>query len=422
MKSTVTTIALNAWAWIKFPWMKFITISYGGDLAVGHSVATRDLIVSTWYQKNWGGRFRLKGDQNVKSWFGNNKGGFRKSAGVGGPIHGKGGDIIIMDDGLDPKRANSEVEREGVARFWDGTVSTRLNNLKTGTRIVIEQRLHESDLTGHILETNPSKYKHIRIPAEDKFDINPPELKKFYKAGLFFPARFGRKELDDILADLKPTGYANQFGQSPSPADGIIFKAPWMVKRWTKATLPEFEKIVCSWDLTFGSDDEESGESLNAGGVWGIARPDIYLLWAEASKMEFTEQVKAILRLRGMYANTDLILIENKAAGAPAISTLRKTIPGVMAWPPKGSTTMGSKIVRASSVTGYFEGGNVYLPDENEPGMAWVVEYVKQLLSFPKGKLNDFVDMTSQFLNWFRMANVVRDRRPRERYVETTNV
>jgi hypothetical protein len=54
-----------------------------------------------------------------------------------------------------------------VGRHW----ATRLNDQKTGVKIVIQQRIHEDDLTGHILETEGTvedggEWVHLCLPAE----------------------------------------------------------------------------------------------------------------------------------------------------------------------------------------------------------------------------------------------------------------
>src|SRR5271157_137860 len=50
LKSLLWTVTLNAWAWIKYPHLKFLTASYDADLAITHAVLTRSLIQSEWYQ------------------------------------------------------------------------------------------------------------------------------------------------------------------------------------------------------------------------------------------------------------------------------------------------------------------------------------------------------------------------------------
>ena len=74
------------------------------------------------------------------------------------------------------------------------------------------------------------------------------------------------------------------------------------------------------------------------------------------------------------------------------IETLGKEIGGFIPFDPKGA----SKEARFSSITPYFEGGNIYFPDESlEPE---IEEYIEQVLRFPNVGHDDFVDTISQYL------------------------
>jgi hypothetical protein len=100
----------------------------------------------------WGDQFRLVGDQNTKTRFDNNKKGSRLSTSVGSALTGEGGSIIVVDDPNAAQEAFSEATIETTIEWWDSALSTRLNDPKTGAFVVIQQRLSEEDLTGHILE------------------------------------------------------------------------------------------------------------------------------------------------------------------------------------------------------------------------------------------------------------------------------
>ena len=70
---------------------------------------------------------------------------------VGGTITGKGGDFLIIDECPSPEMSESEAERTKVLRFFDETLSSRLDDKRRGRIVVIQQRTHQSDLTGHLL-------------------------------------------------------------------------------------------------------------------------------------------------------------------------------------------------------------------------------------------------------------------------------
>ncbi len=73
---------------------------------------------------------------------------------VGGTLTGEGGSIIIIDDPHNAVEAESETVRTSTLEWFDNSLSTRLNNPRTGASILAMQRLHEGDLTGHILSSD----------------------------------------------------------------------------------------------------------------------------------------------------------------------------------------------------------------------------------------------------------------------------
>ncbi len=48
-------------------------------------------------------------------------------------------------------QAESDVERKKAIEWWNGSMATRLNDFATGHKVVIQQRLHESNLSGDLL-------------------------------------------------------------------------------------------------------------------------------------------------------------------------------------------------------------------------------------------------------------------------------
>ena len=51
-------------------------------------------------------------------------------------------------------------------------MQTRLNDPKTGAFIIIMQRVHENDLTGHILANEYNAWDHLCLPA--RYEIGHP--------------------------------------------------------------------------------------------------------------------------------------------------------------------------------------------------------------------------------------------------------
>lgn len=386
MKSIEATVCYPAWTWIKAPEKRFIKVSYADTLSRKHNILTRDIITSPWYQENWGDVFSLKDDVNRQNEFKNSAQGFMFSTSIGGTLTGEGGDVIIIDDPQDPKQANSIAERETVISFFQNKLQTRLNDPENGVIILIMQRLHEKDLTGHILSERLG-YEHLKLPAiaPERTVITFPISKKEVvreENDILNPARFSRKVLDELKRTMGSMQFAGQFQQSPVPDEGIIFKREWLNKTFRE--LPAGATIIQSWDLPF-KNSEASAKC--AGIVMARKGAELFILDCVNDKMSFVDSVTAIKDLTKKHPKARGKVVEDKANGPAIIDFLKKDVPGMIPFNPRGS-----KEDRALSVAPYFEAGNVYFLE----GAPWAGDLREDLRKFPNGTYKDTVDATVQ--------------------------
>jgi hypothetical protein len=94
-KSTLVSIAFPAWVWLQNPSERFLYASYSFSLASRDSQKCRALILSPWFQKNWGDRFQLLKDQNTKKRFDNTASGYRIATSSGSGTTGEGGSMLV---------------------------------------------------------------------------------------------------------------------------------------------------------------------------------------------------------------------------------------------------------------------------------------------------------------------------------------
>ena len=230
MKSLTVSVFWPVWEWIRFPHRRWLFASYALSLSVRDSLKCRRLIESPWFQERWGDRFQLTGDQNRKERFENNKTGHRIATSVGGSATGEGGDRVVVDDPHNVRHRESDPIRRATLVWWDETMSTRLNDPKTGARVIVMQRIHEKDLSGHVLEQGG--YEHLCLPAEfepaRKCTTKLPWSDERKSEGeLLWQERISRSEISDFKLRLGPSGYAGQFQQRPAPAGGARFRLEW---------------------------------------------------------------------------------------------------------------------------------------------------------------------------------------------------
>lgn len=386
-KSTIVSVAFPSWVWTDEPEHKFIYGSHSYNLAKRDSIKTRNIIQSAWYKETYKINWKLAEDQNEKTNFLNDQGGFRRATSVLGAIIGEGGDTLIIDDPHSPRSVKSEVKRQTELDWIDEEFFTRLNDPKTVSKIVIMQRLDERDATAHLLAKKD--WELLMLPAEYE-----PERKCVTVLGWEDPRsekneplwkeRFGTIEYDKIKADMGSKAWAGQGQQRPAPQDGIIFKREWF--KFYKELPTEIDFYALSIDLPF-----DEGGSFAVFQVWARKGPNKYLLDQIRGQVGFTEQKMMFRSLCGKWPQLNAKWIEKKANGAAIIDELSKEFAGIIPINPQGS-----KETRAEAITPQFESGNVHLPD---PSIApWINDYIEELIVFNNGQFNDQVDATTQAL------------------------
>lgn len=421
MKSLAVSVFWPCWEWITYPETRWLFASYAASLSVRDSRKCRLIIQSPWYQRLWGHVYQLMGDQNVKSRFENDKMGYRLATSVGGTGTGEGGDRVVVDDPHNVNDAESDAIRESTLEWWDQAMSTRLNDPKTGARVIVMQRVHERDLTGHVLEQGG--YEHLCLPAEYEPTTQVTCLgwkdPRTEIDELLWPERMGRAELDDLKMRLGSYGAAGQLQQRPSPAGGGILKRFWW-RFWRPAqvelppvtlkspdgtyvnmeavALPEkFERTLQSWDMAF---KDTKASAYVVGQVWGKHKADKFLLDQFRDKMDFVRTVQAVRALSAKWPHVAEKLVEDKANGPAVIASLRSEIAGMIPVDPEGS-----KEARAFAVSPQIEAGNVYLP---HPSLVpWVWGLIEECASFPAGSYADQVDALTQALHRMEHTHTV---------------
>lgn len=453
MKSRTVGVFWPAWEWMLSPATRWLYASYASELAERDSRHCRRLIKSVG-GKSTGKLFERIGyqgvlrlisggitpwqitdDQDAQKRFESTESGMRMATGRKALGTGEGGDRIVIDDPLSAEQARSEVEREACNRWWDETMSTRKNS-PLATQTIVMQRLHENDLSGHVIAQDTG-WHHLCLPGEyepkhiycypksvtlvdreyliqtDDDDGQPVTQVLTVPGGRELqgdprtdsgepidPVRLSEDKLKELRTELGAYGYAGQIQQIPSPQEGGMFKRTWW-KRYRRDEMPpQWLRVVTSWDMTFKETDKASA-SYVVGGLWGVDGADRYLLALIRGKFSFVDSVKAVRAMAGFRIKASAHLVEEKANGSAVISTLQRKITGMIPIEPDGG-----KEARAAAIEPIIEGGNVYVPAaEYIPAPAGYEptatdDFIQEFAVFPNGTHDDMVDMTSQALTW----------------------
>lgn len=316
-------------------------------------------------------------------------GGILAFVGRGGSITGRGGHGLIIDDPIkDRKEADSKLIRDQLWTWFTQVVGTRLM-ADDAWIMLIQTRWHEDDLVGRLTDpTNPfydpdeaKEWQVIDLPA---LALENDILGR-KEGDPLWPERFGR---DFLLRQkrLDPRGFQALYQGRPSPEEGSFFLKDW-VKTYRQDELPTNLRYYVASDhavstlqgrdktamIPVGVDDQDNIYVLPSV-QWGqftadVATDKMIMLmqqhkpsfwWAERGHI--TKSIGPFLRKRMSEESTYAAIIE--------------------------LTPVADKQTRAQSIQGRMAMGKVYFPSF----ASWWPEAKDQLLKFPHGAHDDFVD------------------------------
>jgi len=387
MKSISVSVAWPAWLLGRNPSEQIMVASFADNLAIKLSTDCRLVLQSQWYRDIFPGTV-ITGDQNEKRKFVTTQRGYRIATTVGSSVIGEGGNILIVDDPVNAMQALSETEREHANTWFDQAYTSRLNDKKNGVMVLVMQRLHQNDLTGHLLEKGG--WEHLVIPkvAEKRTIIDFGRVKRVIEPGdVLHPAR---QSADDIEREKQAMGsyaFAAQCQQRPTPAEGGIFKREWFLERYdTRREI--YRSITQSWDTAHKASEINDPSVCT---TWGETESGYHLLHVLVQRMEYPELKRVAINHAEAWA-VDALLIEDKASGQSLIQDLRREskLPVIAIQP------QGDKVTRASVVSPTVEAGKVILPKQAQ----WLSDFEDEIFSFPNAAHDDQVDSVSQFLAW----------------------
>ena len=270
-KSILTSAFFPVWVWsaLDRPGMRFLSMSYAASLPERDNRRSLLLINSPEFQRLYGKSFKLTkaGEELIE----NDRTGFKQAAGVQS-VTGRRADAILYDDPNNVSDIESETIRETVARTFKEAASNRLNDLTKSAIIVIQQRSHEDDVSGVILN-DEMPYVHLCIPAVHEVDrvcetyING-EL--FWRdpreqdGECFWPERYPPSAIEEETSK-GPFYFNGQYQQRPQPRGGGIIKREYW-QPWEEPKFPECDFVLAALDPAFTSKEQNDPSGFT---IWG---------------------------------------------------------------------------------------------------------------------------------------------------------
>lgn len=426
LKSSLVSVLWPCWEWTREPSLRYLFSSYTEALALRDSVRRRHIIESDWYRERF--RPRLTGDVNLKHHFANADQGYMMAFGAGGKT-GFRGTRLVLDDPENPEQAESEVQRETRTNWLDLQWSTRGN---PGCReVLVQQRLHTLDTTGHFLKQGG--WEHLRIPL-----LYEPSAKCRTSIGWEDPRQVEGEVIDariwppekvaDMRVRLGVYGFAGQAQQTPTPRTGGMFSSKLF--RYFRREGDYY--ILSDGD---GKERKIKVESVMRFQVFDTAikigqlndytvcltagltlQGDLLILDVAREKIEVPDQYEFTVRQREKHPGLAYQFVEDKGSGQGLIQEGRRRFHPFLDLAQRvkdragGNILSEDKVQRAVTVSIMYEAKKVFhLADA-----PWLSVLETELTTFPRGEHDDVFDCVAYagLCAKFGPANIERGKPP----------
>lgn len=392
LKSVILSAVLPSFMLGQNPRTQLICVSRGQDLA--HILADLNLRImqSPFYRRVFPNT-RLA--RKAKDDFSTTAGGSRYATSINGGVTGRGADLIIVDDPINAADSDSETVRPGVNAWFDQTLPTRLNDPTTGGMLIVMQRTHQDDLTGHLMHQR--LWDQLVIPAqteiERRYDLGYRRTHIMKPGDVMHPERMPLSLLEEKRISLGTRIFNAQYLQDPSPAGGLIFKRDWL--RYEAFERRSGDRVVQSWDCASKTGDRNDYSAC----ITAIVRRNqVLIVDVFRGRLDFPDLKRKAIALAGIYKPIKLF-IEDASAGAQLIQMLAHEMPPGVPLPIPVKATR-DKLDRASIAEARVQSGAMILPAR----APWLNDFVEELVAFPNGRFDDQVDALAHL-----MANTQTD-------------
>lgn len=240
--NTESVTSWIAWCMGHEPDAEFIYLSYAAPLARENSGVVRQMLLLPEYREIFP-RTRLMLDSRAKEHWKTTANGVMYASGSEGTITGFGagkerpgfGGAIVIDDPHKPDEARSPARRASVINNFKETIKSRRNQPQRTPIIVIMQRLHMEDLSGHVISGDDGEtWEVLNLPALSADGVP------------LWPEKHDLTRLRQMEA-VDPYTFAGQYQQRPAPLSGGDFKPDRLE---IVDTLPAGHmQYVRGWDL-----------------------------------------------------------------------------------------------------------------------------------------------------------------------------
>ncbi len=376
-KSMLTSHFFPAWFLGTYPDKRVLLAGYEAEFASSWGRKARD-VLEEYGPSVFGVKVR-KDSAAANRWDIEGHDGGMMTAGVGGPLTGKGANLLIIDDPVkNSEEASSPVIRQ---RTWDWFVSSAYTRLEPGGAVVLVQtRWNEDDLAGRLLaqaSAGGERWELLRLPAlAEKGDI----LGRAEGEALW-PERYNVEALESIQRTMSAHWFGALYQQRPAPVEGGLFQPAWFP---IVDTLPPMTGKVRYWDVA-ASDGKGD---WTAGVLMGVDHAKCYHVLDVQRVQASPADVEQLIRRTAESDGKEVRIRMEQEPGSAGLTVLshytRNVLPGYAF---AGDRVTGPKALRCEPFAAQAQLHNVKLRRA-----AWNAAFLAELGTFPHGAHDDQVD------------------------------
>jgi predicted phage terminase large subunit-like protein len=248
-KSELISHYLPAWYLGTFPDARVMLAAHGAGFARTWGRRARAVLEESGPQL-FG--IRVRSDlRSASEWGLVNREGGMVAAGIGGPLTGRGADLLIIDDPVkNSAQAASETIREAHWDWWQSTASTRIE--PGGCAVIIATRWHEDDLSGRLIAAAGNEgppVRRLRLPA--LAEAGDPLGRA--KGEALWPERWSVARLDARRREIDISWWLALYQQRPGRGSRIAWPDDYFGPEIMAAHWPEsFEYSAVALDPAKG--------------------------------------------------------------------------------------------------------------------------------------------------------------------------
>jgi predicted phage terminase large subunit-like protein len=380
-KSQLISKYFAAWFIGMFPDKRVILTSYEADFAAQWGRAARDLITEHGATIFPAPVKVSDASSSANRWDITGRQGGMITAGVGGAITGRGGNLIIIDDPVkNAEEAQSPTYREKTWEWYKSTLYTRCE--PGGAIILIMTRWHTDDLAGRILQDMDSGgefWTIIDLPAiavgDDLLGRTPDEA--------LWPERYDVDALTQIKRTVGSYWWSSLYQQKPFNQEGGLFRRQWFR---IQDGFPIDSKKVRYWDMAA----TDNAGDYTAGCLLAMRDGICYVINMKRVQQSPFHIEQLIRQTADLDGNGIPVRWEEEGGSSGKMVSdhlIRSVLLGFNA---KGIRSTGSKTQRAGPVASMAEAGNIVLVKG-----PWNEGFLDELEQFPYGAHDDQVDALS---------------------------